>query len=152
MSTLIKHLFRLMVVTLIFATLMLVSTTRASPNCTDPKYSGNPNCPGRDQGQPSVTYTAQLMGRVFVFGSLPVTPNGKENTLFPDPNLPLEFVRPGGVAVCGPNSNDATDQAACTWDAVFAACENFFGPYPIYVGPTPNVVSDLRSRLATGRS
>ena len=122
---------------------MPVTTTRANPDCTDPKHSGNPSCPAGDPDPPSITYTAQLLGRVFVFGSLPVAPNRKNNTLFPDPELPLEFIRPGGVAVCDQNSNDVTDQAACNWEAVFAACENFFGPYPIYVGPTSIVVSDF---------
>ena len=124
MSSLIKPLFRLMVVTFIFAMLMPVTTTRANPDCNDPKHAGNPNCPPPDEPPPSITYTAALTGSVFQFGSpVPVTPNVKGGALFPDPNLPLTFTRPS-----------ATD-AQLVWEAVFDACENFFGPFPIVGSP-----------------
>jgi len=82
---------------------------------------------------------------VFHFDSpVNVTPNAKENALFPDAGETLTFSRPGGDAVCIPDSTVDTDEAACAWDAVFAACENFFGPDPIPgIGPTPIVVSDF---------
>ena len=134
MSSLIKSLFRLMVVSLMFAMLMPITTTRANPDCTDPKHAGNPNCPPPDDPPaPSVTYTAELTGRVFQFGSFPVTPNGKENALFPDPSMEFTFTRP--------DNGDPLAQDA--WDAVLAACENFFGPNPIYMGPTVMVVSEF---------
>ena len=127
MCTLIKPLFRLMVVTFIFALLMPVTTTRANPDCKDSKHSGNPNCA---DPTPSITYTVELMGSVFQFGPLgKFTPNEKENALFPDAGEILTFSRPDG-------------DAGAAWDAVFASCENFFGPTPISpVGPTPIVVS-----------
>ncbi len=109
MSSLIKPLFRLMVVTFIFAMLMPVSTTRAGPDCTNPKHAGNPNCPAPDPPTPSVTYTAQLTG-VFATDPVNVSPNGKENTLFPDFDGVLTFNRP----------SEANAQAA--WDAVFNDC------------------------------
>ena len=135
MYTLIKPLFRLMVVTFIFALLMPVTTTRANPDCSDPKHAGNPNCPPPDD--PSITYTVELMGRVFHFADDPdadpvdVTPNEKENALFPD-HGDLTFSRP------------SDEDASAAWDAVFASCENFFGPHPIPpIGPTPIVVSEF---------
>ena len=129
MCTLIKPLFRLMVVTFIFALLMPVTTTRANPDCSDPKHAGNPNCPPPDDPPPSITYTVELAGRVFHFAAVDVTPNEKENALFPVED-DLVFSRPSKA-----NAGDA-------WDAVFASCENFFGPHPIPpIGPTPIVVS-----------
>ena len=122
MCTLIKPLFRLMVVTFIFALLMPVTTTRANPDCSEEKHAGNPNCP---DPAPSITYTVGLMGSVFEFGPLEeFTPNEKENALFPVAGATLTFSRP-----------DTTD-AGDAWDAVFVSCENFFGPHPI-IGPTP---------------
>ena len=118
MCTLIKPLFRLMVVTFIFALLMPVTTTLADPKCSDAKHAGNPNCP---DPAPSITYTVELMGSVFQFGPLgKFTPNVKENALFPDAGEKLTFSRPDG-------------DAGAAWDAVFASCENFFGPTPVVV-------------------
>ena len=118
MCTLIKPLFRLMVVAFVFALLMPVTTTLADPKCSDAKHAGNPNCP---DPAPSITYTVELMGSVFQFGPLgKFTPNVKENALFPDAGEKLTFSRPDGDA-----------GAAC--DAVFASCENFFGPTPVVV-------------------
>ena len=111
MSSLIKPLFRLMVGTFIFAMLMPVSTTRAGPDCTNPKHAGHPNCPAPDPPPPSVTYTAQLTG-AFPTVLVDVSPNEKENTLFPNPGTgDLVFNRP---------SMYGTAQDA--WDAVFNDC------------------------------
>ena len=127
MCTLIKPLFRLTVIAFICAMLLPVTTTRADPDCA--RHPGNPNCPPPDDPPPSVTYTVGLTGRVFHFDfAVNVTPNAKENALFPDAGVTLTFSRPSDA--------DARD----AWDAVFAACENFFGPNPI-TGPTTIVVS-----------
>ena len=128
MCTLIKPIFRLTVVTFIGA--MLMPITWAGPDCSDPKHAGNPNCPPPDDPPPSVTYTVGLTGRVFHFDfPVKVTPNAKENALFPDAGETLIFSRPEDPA------------ARVAWDAVFASCENFFGPNPLSMGPTPIVVS-----------
>ena len=54
MSHLIKPLFRLMVVAIVFALLMPVTTTRADPNCD--RHPDNPKC----SGDTSIVYTAEL--------------------------------------------------------------------------------------------
>ena len=135
-------LFRLALVSFIFAMLLPATTVWAGPDCRDPKHAGNPNCPPPDDPPPpapSLTYTVELMGRVFNFDSMDVTPNGKENTLFPDAGETLKFSCPGVLStVCDPDGY-SEEKAACVWDAMFAACENFFGPDPILGGGTdPN--------------
>ena len=112
MSSLINSLFRLMVVTFIFAMLMPITTTRAGPDCTDPRHAGNPNCPAPDPPEPSVTYTAQLTTGVFPTGAVDVSPNGKENTLIPDPGT-------GDLVFNRPSTAGAAQNA---WDAVFNDC------------------------------
>lgn len=91
---------------------------------------------------PQETYDIELMGRVFQIG--PVGPTQENGALIPSPPQAITFNRPGGVAPCVSASTDPTDEAACAWDAVFAACENFFGDEPIGdIGPTPMLVSDF---------
>ena len=123
LSTLLLSL-AIAVVTLGYAT-----SAFAGKKCDeDPDH---PSC--KDDSASSITYTVELMGRAFHFGPpVNVTPNEKENALFPDTDV--TFSRPGPLAV--------DDAARAAWDAVFASCENFFGPTPIRpVGPTPIVVS-----------
>ena len=67
---------------------------------------------------PTITYTAELTGRVFNFAQVTVTPDSEDGPLFPDPSAILTFTRPA----------DADPNAQAVWDAVFAACENFFAP------------------------
>ena len=83
---------------------------------------GHRHCDPEDPPTPSATYKAELTGSVFHFGIVDVTTNEKQAELFP-PDDPLKFSRP------------ADSEAQNVWDAVFAACENFFGPNPV-IGPT----------------
>ena len=109
-------------------TLGFAAPAFAGKKCDEkPKH---PSC--KDDPSSSITYTVELMGRVFHFDPpVNVTPNEKENALFPDAGE-LTFSRPLAEDV------DARD----AWDAVFASCENFFGPNTIKnMGPTPIVVS-----------
>lgn len=112
----------------------------AHPCSRDPSPS-HKHCDNGDPGGSQATYTVELMGRVFHFGppAVDVAPDAKAEALMPDPAVPLTFSRPGGndLPCAGP-----TEAACLTWDAVFAACENFFGPNPI-TGPTPIVVSEF---------
>ncbi len=106
--------------------------------------AAKPTCPGHPSCKPPpvdpITYTVELMGRVFQFP--PGVPVREDGALFPEPAAPLIFLRPGGVAICDSDSTDNTDEAACAWDAVFAACENFLGPNPIPgIGPPAMLVS-----------
>jgi hypothetical protein len=125
-------------------TLGYVNSSSAAPkNCdTHPR----PACdPDPDPEPPStITYKAELKGRVFSFAQMNVTPDGDGHTLYPDETGTLTFSRPTGTAACNSASQNSLDEAACAWDAVFAACENFFGPNPIEgIGPTPNVVESF---------
>ena len=81
------------------------------------------HCKPVDPPAPSATYTAELTGSVFHFDTVDVTTDQKQAELFP-PDKALKFSRP-----------DEGTAAATTWDAVFAACENFFGSNPV-IGPT----------------
>jgi hypothetical protein len=129
MSSLIKPLFRLMVVTFIFAMLMPVSTTRAGPDCSNPKFFEHPAC--SSGGTEGLDYKAGLTTGVFSFPAVDVTPSAKENDLIPDPGIaPLEFFRPGPDSNFGsPNTDpdctaDEDTQAACeAWDAVWKNCD-----------------------------
>jgi hypothetical protein len=99
-----KSLFRLTVVTFVFAMLMPVTTTQAGPDCLDPKHANNPNCGGGDPTDPiSITYEAGVEGGSFPFAAVPVTLNGHEGALLPLPAVELIFTRPGLVKsqACG---------------------------------------------------
>ena len=103
MCTLIKPLFRLMVVAFVFALLMPVTTTRADPNCD--RHPDNPKC----SGDTSIVYTAELSLGGFVFNpgpSVDLLPDSKGTRLLSQTDL--EMLRDDG---------DGT-----TWDTVFAAC------------------------------
>lgn len=154
MKLLFKSLIRLMVATFICATLVPVSSILAGPKCGG-KHAGNPNCPPVPPDPPpaAITYTAELTGPVFNFPEKDVTPNGHENTMYPDSEA-ITMERPSGMNAppfslacdCGlPDCTplDASSRAACNaWDEVFAACENFFGDEPTVWAP-PIVVSEF---------
>ncbi len=90
MSSLVKPLFRLTVVTFIFAMLMPVSTW-AGPPCA--KKPDHPACSGG--GTAGLDYKAGLNTGVFKFTAVKVTPNAKKSALIPDPNGgDLDFFRP----------------------------------------------------------
>jgi hypothetical protein len=82
----------------------------------------------KDDG--ATTYTAALADGAFVFAPVDVTPDAKENELRSVDAL--TFVRPGEITEI-PYSGSCgvlpeLDEALClAWDAVFLACENFFG-------------------------
>lgn len=120
MHSLIRPLFRLTVVTFIFAMLVPVTTTLAVPNCDDSKFENKPVCNREDpNGEDPIVYTAVLSLGGFVFNpgpSVEVTPNSKENRLRSQTNLDMR----------------RSDGDGTTWDLVFAACQlltptiNFF--------------------------
>ncbi len=115
MSSLIKSLFRLMVVTFIFAMLMPVTTAWADPNCA--KHPEHPKCTGGGVG--GVTYTAELSLGGFVFNpgpSVEVTPNAKENKLRSQTDLVMQ----------------RSDGDGTTWDVVFAACQLLTPPINLF--------------------
>ncbi len=113
MCTLIKSLFRLTVVTFIFAMLIPVATTRADPNCD--RHPDNPKC----SGDTSIVYTAELSLGGFVFDpgpSVDLLPDSKGTKLLSQTDLtmlrPVDLVDPVG---------------AYAWDTVFAACQLLIG-------------------------
>ena len=109
MSSLIKPLFRLTVVTFIFAFLMPVATTRADPNCD--RHPDNPKC----SGDTSIVYTAELSLGGFVFNpgpSVDLLPDSKGTRLLSQTDLTM--LRPDELA---------DPVGANAWDAVFAACQ-----------------------------
>ena len=72
-----------------------------------------------------------------------------DGALLAEPAVPLTFTRPGEAGVdCIVGSLDGTVQAICAWDAVFAACENFFGPDPIEGEVLPSKQISIRVRCA----
>jgi len=110
------------------------SVPAAAHPCSRDQSPTHKHC---DVEDPQITYTVELMGRVFNF--TPPVNVRDDGALIADPSVPLTFVRPGGgILPCA----GATLDACLAWDAVFAACENFFGPNPI-TGPTPIVVSEF---------
>ncbi|MCH7508856.1 MAG: hypothetical protein IIB68_03325 [Proteobacteria bacterium] len=118
-------------------TLGYANPSFAAPKKCDGALPGTPGC-GGGNNTTGIEYTVELMGRVFDFDSpVDVTPNAKENALFPNPVSALTFSRPGEFA-CNSDSTNPTDKAVCAWDAVFASCENFFGPHPILYRADPD--------------
>lgn len=99
--------------------------------------------PGHKHCANEARYEVELMGRVFNF-TPPVTVRDDDQLVPDDPATDLTFHRPGGVDPCNPASNDSMDEADCAWDAVFAACENFFGDEPIgEIGPPMMMVTEF---------
>ena len=97
-----------------------------NPSLAKPECPGHPSCKDDGGGSTGITYTVELTGRVFPIAP-PVTVK-EDGKLVSDSAETLTFSRPSDAA-----ARDA-------WDAVFAACENFFGTQPI-LGPTPVTVS-----------
>jgi len=111
----------------------------APKNCVDddPRPSCPKDDPEPDPPTPSVTYTAQLTG-VFATDPVNVSPNGKENTLFPDFAGDLKFVR---------SLVDASP-AQIAWDLVFNDCA-ILGPTG-FVFPSFTVSADNLSYQKPG--
>ncbi len=116
MNSLIKPLFRLMVVTFIFAMLMPITTTLAVPNCDDPKFENKPACNPKDpNGEDPIVYSAELSLGGFVFNpgpSVDLLPDSKGTRLLSQTDLTM--IRSDG-ADNGDNN--------ISWDTVFAACQ-----------------------------
>ena len=122
----------------------VISLGYANPSFAAPSCSKNPSHPDCIPDSAGITYSVELMGRVFHFA--PPGPVKDDGALLAEPAVPLIFSRPTGDVPCDPNSDIVADEAACAWDAVFAACENFFGPNPIPgIGPTAMMVSGFTS-------
>ena len=111
MNTLIKPLFRVTVITFIFAMLMLATTALAAPDCDDPKFENKSVCnPDDPNGEDPILYTAVLSLGGFVFNpgpSVELTPNTKEDRLRSQTDLVMRRF----------------DGDESTWDVVFAACQ-----------------------------
>jgi len=87
---------------------------------------------GGGGGLEGVTYTVQLTTGLFPTVLVYVTPNDKENTLFPDPDTDdLVFVRPGGdvipddQTVCDRDDGEINTNTACMhWTTLFDDCDS----------------------------